>query len=154
MKDRETLGFMVNDIARMVRAAFERRIATADLGLTTAEARTLIYIAMLGEVRQFKIAERMNVEPMTTSKVIDRLEERGLVERRQDPADRRAKLVRMTPGGEAMVGDIDTQTAAMREDMMAGLAPDQREAMISGLRAVRANLQALTCRAEQAEASE
>ncbi|RYE59221.1 MAG: hypothetical protein EOP17_23595, partial [Rhizobiaceae bacterium] len=61
----ETLGFLIADAARLLRTAFERRIAQAGLGLTAGEARALIHIAQVDGSRQLDIASRMGVEPMT-----------------------------------------------------------------------------------------
>ena len=63
--DPDALGFVLIDVARMLRSAFERRIATAGLGLTPGEARALVRISSLEGSRQLEIAQRMGIEPMT-----------------------------------------------------------------------------------------
>lgn len=151
--DRETFGFLITDIARMTRAQFERRVAAQDFGLTTAEARTLVHVAACDGARQTTLAGRMNIEPMTASKLIDRLEERGLVRREQDPADRRANIVTLTPEGERLITEIQKQTSAMREEAMEGLSEAEREVLMAALRKVRGNLQAVLCRAEKGVAA-
>ena len=91
--DPDSLGFVLIDVSRMLRGAFERRIAVAGLGLTPGEARTLVHVAALEGSRQQDIAQRMGVEPMTLSSYLDRLQSMGFIERRPDPADRRAKQI-------------------------------------------------------------
>ena len=95
--DPDALGFVLIDVARLLRSAFERRIAIAGLGLTPGEARTLVRISTLEGSRQLDIAQRMGIEPMTLSTYLDRLQSLGFIERRPDPADRRAKLIFTTP---------------------------------------------------------
>ena len=117
--DPESFGFLVNDVARLVRAEMDRRIAASGLGLTPGDARVLAYAARFEPVRQSVLAERAALEPMTVSTYLDTLEARGLIERQTDPADRRAKLVTLTAAGtrqqgaEAVhpVGPAQAQTA-------------------------------------------
>lgn len=154
MIDSETFGFMVNDIARMSRALLERRIAAAGLGITPGEARALLYIAAQEGERQTRIAERMGIEPMTACGYIDRLEKQGLVARRADPQDRRAKQVVTTEAAGELIEAIAAETAAMREDILWGLSASDRETMLAGLRDTRANLRSLLApQAEEADAS-
>lgn len=152
MIDSETFGFMVSDIARMTRTMLEKRIATAGLGITPGEARALLHIAALEGARQGRIAERLGVEPMTACGYIDKLEKQGLVTRVPDPDDRRAKNVMTTEAAEALIDGILEQTAAIREQSFAGLAPAERDTMMGALRQVRANLQDLLA-SEAAEAA-
>lgn len=146
--DRETFGFLITDIARMTRAQFERRIASSRIELTTAEARMLVHVAASDGTRQNRLAERMNIEPMTASKLIDRLEERGLLQRAQDPGDRRANIVTLTGEADRLISEIQSETAAMREEAMQGLSSDEREALMAALRKVRGNLQTVLCKPE------
>ena len=144
MIDSETFGFMVSDIARMTRAMLEKRIATAGLGITPGEARALLYIAALEGERQGRIAERLGVEPMTACGYIDKLERQGLVTRVPDPDDRRAKNVITTGIAQDLIDRILEQTAALREQSLAGLGAEERDAVMAALQKVRRNLYGLT----------
>ena len=143
MIDSETFGFMVTDIARMTRAMLEKRIASAGLGITPGEARALLHIAALEGARQSQIAERLGIEPMTACVYIDKLEKQGLVTRAPDPDDRRAKNVVATETAKILIDRILEQTAAIREQSFAGLAPAERDTMMEALKRVRANLYGL-----------
>lgn len=151
--DSGTFGFMVADIARMSRALLEKRIETAGLGVTPGEARALLHIAAREGERQTQLAERMGIEPMTACGYIDRLEKRGLVTRTVDPSDRRAKQVSVTQAAGPLVDAIVAATAAMREDILAGLDADEREIMIAALGKVHTRLTGLLAPAA-AEAAE
>ncbi len=139
----DTIGFLMVDVARMMRAEFDRRNSEAGLGLTPAEARTLSNVARIGPVRQSVLAERMGIEAMTLSACLDRLEAQGLVERATDPSDRRAKLVDTTDAAGTVLERIFAVSAATRADMTQGIEPDKAEEFRQMLLTMRANLVAM-----------
>lgn len=141
--DPDSFGFLVTDVTRLIRAEMDRRIGEAGLGLTPGEGRTLSHVARAGAVRQNVIAERMGIEAMTVSGTLDRLEARGLVERRPDPADRRAKLVELTGAGEAMLDGVRPISAGLRADASAGIDPAEWQRLLDMLKTVRASLSAV-----------
>lgn len=151
--DPDTFGFLVADISRMTRTILDKRIAPAGFGVTQGEARALIHIASEQSQRQTRIAERMGVEPMTACRYIDRLEQLGFVERTPDPSDRRAKNVATTAAAEPLIEATLAEFVAIREDALSCLEPAEREAMLRGLRKVRANLRNMVT-AQSAEAAE
>ncbi|MCV0394578.1 MAG: MarR family transcriptional regulator [Rhizobiaceae bacterium] len=138
--DHESLGFLVADVSRLIRAEIDRRITEAGLGLTPGEGRALGHAARAGEVRQSALAERMGVEAMTMSTYVDRLQARGLVERVSDPTDRRAKLVRLTPAAAETLSRIADISAGLRGDLMRDLSPDDWTHLLASLKSVRATL--------------
>ncbi|MCO6184721.1 MarR family winged helix-turn-helix transcriptional regulator [Rhizobium sp. L1K21] len=140
--DPQSLGFLLTDISRLLRADFERRINRAGLGMTAGEARTLLRIDALSGCRQNTLAENMSIEPMTVCRYVDRLEAQELAMREPDPVDRRAKIVTLTDAGRVMVDRIREHTAEMLEDLQTGLDPDQRKALKLGLLTLRENLTA------------
>ncbi len=87
----ESLGFLLNDMSRIMRKRFDRR--ARDLGLTRAQWRVLTRLRMRQGINQTTLADWLEVEPITLARHIDRLEEKGWVERRSDPNDRRAWLL-------------------------------------------------------------
>ena len=97
----ETIGFLLNDTARLFRRAFNAR--TRDSGITALQWRLVTYLIRHDGIRQGPLAELIEVEPITLSRMIDRLVEAGLVERRADPTDRRAWLLHLTPRAHAMI---------------------------------------------------
>jgi len=137
----ETIGFLIVDVARLLRAEFDRR--TEDLGLTPAEARTLSHVARSGPVRQSVLAERIGVEAMTLSACLDRLESQQLVQRMQDPSDRRAKLVDITGAARPALDEIFSVSARMRTDMTAGIDTARVEEFSQMLMTIRSNLAAM-----------
>jgi MarR family transcriptional regulator for hemolysin len=138
--DTDTLGFLVTDISRLIRASLDRRIAEAGIGLTPGEGRTLIHAAGAGTVRQNVLAERMGVEAMTLSSFLDRLEARGLVTRQPDPADRRAKLVEITEAADPVIGQVQAAAASVRAEAARSIGSAEWEQFLSVLKTVRSNL--------------
>jgi DNA-binding MarR family transcriptional regulator len=136
----DTLAFMVSDIARMMQAVMERRIADARLGITPGEARTLIYAAALGSVPQAKLAERMKVDPMTVSGYLGKLEAAGLIERVANPADRRVKQIVVTGKADAVIGFLEDETARVQEHACRGLNCGDGETLARLLKSLRLNL--------------
>lgn len=139
----DTVGFLIVDVSRLLRAEFDRRTDAAGLGLTPAEARTLSHVARTGPVRQAALAEHMGIEAMTLSACLDRLEAQGYVRREVDPTDRRAKLVDTTDAAGPALDNIFAVSAAFRTDMTEGLDAGEVEAFRRSLMAIRANLLAM-----------
>lgn len=138
--DTDTFGFLVTDVARLVRQEFDRRISDAGLGVTPGEARTLSHAARAGSVRQTVLAERMGVEAMTLSGYLDRLEARGLVHRTVDPTDRRAKLVHLTDAATDLLARIREIAPKSRQRAEATMTANEWNTLQSLLKRARAGL--------------
>ncbi|MGZ2425698.1 DNA-binding MarR family transcriptional regulator [Rhizobium laguerreae] len=88
-----TLGFLLHDVARLLRKRFEQRAKC--LGLTRSQWQTLAYLSNNEGIHQGGLAEILEVEPITLVRILDKLAERGLIERRQHPTDRRIWMLYM-----------------------------------------------------------
>lgn len=128
--DPKSMGFLVNDVARLLRAGFAAKVSEAGLGLTDGEARALAHAVAASGARQTEIAERMGVEPMTLCGYVDRLESRGLVQRQPHPDDRRAKRIVPTPQAEQALAEIMPLARGVVQHALAGLP----EADVAALR--------------------
>jgi DNA-binding MarR family transcriptional regulator len=138
--DPDSFGFLITDLSRLLRAELDRRVAEAGLGVTAGEARTLAHAARAGAVRQIVLAERMGVEPMTLSGFIDRLEERHLVRRTVDPADRRARLIELTPAAKGVLASIQGVAAEIRTEAARSIGAESWALLMDTLKVARANL--------------
>lgn len=125
----DPLGFVLVDVARLLRRRFEKALENAGLGLTVAEARTLAFVSRHPGLRQSTLAEELCVEPMTLVGFLDRLEAASLVERIPDPADRRAKLIRLAPNAASIVRRIRAISKSVREDAERGIDPATIDSM-------------------------
>ncbi len=137
--DPEGFGFLVTDIARLLRADMDRRITASGLDLTPGEVRVLVQAARAGQVRQTVLAGRIGIEAMTVSGYVDRLEARGLIERLPDPTDRRAKLVALTEAADAILDQVVVLGQETRESASQGIAPQDWERVLAALKIIRCN---------------
>ena len=97
-------GLDIAETARLMRRDFDRRSSV--LGVTRAQCRVLLSLSRRGGLRQVELAEILDVEPITLCRMIDRLEEAGLVERRRDEVDRRAWNIHLTDKAGPLIAAI------------------------------------------------
>jgi DNA-binding MarR family transcriptional regulator len=134
----EDLGYLIADTARLMRRAFDERVRTQ--GVTRPQWRVLGLLHRFGGSTQVTLAEMMDVEPITLGRMIDRLQESGLVERRADPADRRAWRIYLTGKGEGSVKELRPTAMALFDDAMQGLDMDRQAELEAILNIMRSNL--------------
>ncbi|MBO9623457.1 MAG: MarR family transcriptional regulator [Sphingomonas sp.] len=134
----ESLGFLLSDVSRLMRRRFDERARKS--GASVAQWRVLKILQRQPGLNQGQIAELLEVEPISCCRMIDRLEESGLVERRRDPADRRAWRIHLTDTASPVLADLHKLAGEMIEDALQGLNPEQREQLIESLQTIRSNL--------------
>jgi DNA-binding MarR family transcriptional regulator len=148
-----TLGFVLNDVARLMRKRFEQRARAAALGLTRAQAAVLAYLARQEGINQAALAQLLELEPITLARLLDRLQAAGLIERRPDPKDRRAHLLYLTGAAYPLLDRIFALAAEVREDALAGVAEAERGRLLDLLIEMKANLVAVAAVVEAETAS-
>ncbi|MDF7776529.1 MarR family transcriptional regulator [Sphingomonas sp. AOB5] len=134
----ETLGFVLSDLSHQMRRVFDVR--ARKLSVTRAQWKTLFVLSRAEGVNQGMLAEKLDVEPITACRMVDRLEEAGLVERRRDPADRRAWLIYLTETARPLVSELRALGDQLNEDALQGIDTAEREQLLATLAKVRANL--------------
>ena len=143
----ETIGFLLNDTARLFRRSFNAR--TKGSGITALQWRLITYLKRHEGIRQGPLAELIEVEPITLSRMVDRLVEAGLVERRADPADRRAWQLYLTPRAGDLLGGMREMAAALPAEATEGLSDAEHDQLIDLVERVRANLSRRICQKEE-----
>jgi MarR family transcriptional regulator, transcriptional regulator for hemolysin len=143
-----TLGFVLNDVARLLRKEFEQRARAGALGLTRAQASVLAYLARQEGINQAALAQILEVEPITLARLLDRLQAAGFIERRPDRRDRRAHLLYLTEAAYPLLDRIFALAAEVREDALAGVAEADRALLLDTLLAMKGNLLRRTTEAE------
>jgi MarR family transcriptional regulator, transcriptional regulator for hemolysin len=133
-------GFLLHDVARLMRKRFEQKARGLGLGLTRSQCSVLAHLARHEGIQQGGLAEILEVEPITLTRILDRLEEAELVERRAHPTDRRIRLLHLTPKAHPLLGEIFSIGAATREEALEGVAEAQRDQLFAILSAMKANL--------------
>lgn len=103
---------------------------------TLAELRALFTMALVPARRPGALAKRLGVAPPNLTSVLDRLEDRGLVQRERDPTDRRARVVSLTPLGHEVVDELTAVGRRRFHEAVEDLDEDDLQALIQGLRAV------------------
>ena len=139
----ETIGFLLNDTARLFRRSFNAR--TKGSGITALQWRLITYLKRHEGIRQGPLAELIEVEPITLSRMVDRLVEAELVERRADPTDRRAWRLYLTPRTNTIVGSMRDIADALTEEATEGLSAAERAQLVELVERVRANLSRREC---------
>jgi MarR family transcriptional regulator for hemolysin len=123
-----SFGFLVNDVARLFGRRFDHN--GRRLGLTRAQCRTLGYLARNEGINQAGLADLLEIRPMTLVRQIDRMEEAGWIERRPDPADRRARRLFLTGKAWPILDRIFDVANETRDEALTRLSPDESEHLI------------------------
>ena len=135
---RESIGFLFSDIARLSRQAFNHRASS--LGLSLAQWRVLAVLSRQQGINQVKLAEMLEIQPMTLVRQIDRLEALGLVTRSQDPDDRRASRLVLTEAAQPLIGHMRRIADELWNEVLGDFSATEREALADVLRRVKAKL--------------
>ncbi len=133
-----TVGFLTHDVARLMRKRFEQRAAR--LGFTRSQWQVLVYLAKCEGIHQAGLAELLEVEPITLVRILDKLEARGMVQRRQHPTDRRVWLLYLTPEAEPSIALLRGIGEATRGEALAGLSDAEHDVLLRTLTLMKANL--------------
>jgi len=133
--DRDPL-LLVTDVGRLMRTKFDQRARVH--GMTRAQWQILGWVNRQPGLSQSELAEIIDVEPITVARLVDRLEGRGLLERRADPHDRRIWRLHNLPPAQPLLDEI----RAFRDELLRRfdeqLGGDAREAFVDTLLKVRA----------------
>ena len=145
----KNFAFEIAETARLIRREANKRAAV--LGATKAQWRVLARLSRTGDgIRQIALAEALDVEPITLCRMLDRLEEAGLVERRRDEYDRRAWRIFLTEEAAPVLAKLEAMGVAFNADILAGIAQADRAAASRVLARIRENLDQIDQRLEQA----
>jgi MarR family transcriptional regulator, transcriptional regulator for hemolysin len=116
-------GFNVARLARRLRQAVDAELQA--FGLTDATWRPLAYVGRLGGgVRQKELATALSIEGPSLVRLLDNLERRGLIERREDESDRRARGIYLTPAGHDLAVRVAKVGTAIQMRLLASVPPD------------------------------
>ncbi len=147
MSSTQSLSLLA-DIGRLVRKRFEQRAQS--LGLTRVQWRTLAYLSKNEGIHQGGLAELLEIEPITLVRVLDKLGERGFVERRRHPTDRRIWLLYLREEVRPLLDEIHALADATRAEALKDIADERLEETFTVLSEIKNNL-VLACEAPIAE---
>ncbi len=136
--DRDPL-ILLHDVARALRTRFDQK-ARASHAMTRAQWIILSRLERQPGMSQNEMAAICEVEPITVARLVDRLEARGLVERRSDPSDRRIRRLHLLPAAKPIIEAINEARETMSDRITAGLGATTREALIDALLVIKENI--------------
>jgi MarR family transcriptional regulator, transcriptional regulator for hemolysin len=134
----ENIGYLLSDRSRLLRRAFDDRVRS--VGITGPQARLLLFIARTEGENQGFYADQLDVEPITLCRMVDRMADAGLIERRRDPGDRRAWRLHLTDKSKAMVLGLRECVDRLIEETLAGISAPEREVFARILTTIGTNL--------------
>ena len=134
----DTFGFLIHDVARLLRKNFNRRVQ--GLGMTQEQCRVILHLSRHEGIQQVDLAELLEIKPITLARLLDKLQEPGLIERRRNPDDRRAFRLYLTASAHAVLKDVLAIGVATRLDANRGVSTSDLEKLFSVLSRIKANL--------------
>ncbi|MCB2083655.1 MAG: MarR family transcriptional regulator [Sphingomonadaceae bacterium] len=134
----ERIAILASDIGRLLRREFDQRAKSA--GLTRPQWRLLMTLRDREGINQGELAELLLVEPITVCRMVDRLEESGMLVRRADPADRRSWRLYLEPRARRLLEELRPTVMEFLADIFDGIPDDERQATVRALEKLRANL--------------
>ncbi len=134
----EGLGRLLLRVVREMRTAFDRKLE--DVGLTAQQAEILFRCSRAGELTPKQLTNLLSTDNAGVTRLVDRLERKGLVTRHASAADRRSVTVRLTRSGTALVPRIARLAHAQRRRLFAGLSRVEQEQMRGLLRRILDNV--------------
>jgi len=134
------LGFLLKDVSRLYIKCFERE--AAQHGLSLGHSKALVMLSRNEGTTQARLAELSETDPMTLVRILDRMEGDGLLERRADPADRRAYRLHLKPAAKPVLEEIFRIADHVRSEGLTGLTNEERLQLVDLLERMHANLNA------------
>ena len=132
------LAFELAETSRMMRRVYDRRAAA--LGVTSAQWRVMLRLSREPGLKQVELADRMDVEPITACRIVDRMEEAGLVERMRDPDDRRVWRLKLTAKAEPVLAKLHAIGMEMAAEAFSGFTSEEIGAIRGTLERIRENV--------------
>lgn len=134
----QTFCFLAHDVARLMAKKYDH--LARDLGLSRAQARAIAYAIRNEGINQAGLADLLEVEPISLARLLDRMENAGWIERRADPADRRARCVFVTDKARHMFARMRQIGAQVQSQAMAGLEPHESATLMTLMERIHLNL--------------
>jgi MarR family transcriptional regulator for hemolysin len=145
------IAFTIMDVARLLKTLADQR--ARQYGMTRAQWAVLFRLDRSEGLKQSELAELLDLQPITLTRLLDRLADNGLIERRADPNDRRVNRLFLTPAARPLLERLTLLGEDMMTSVLAGLDAKATERMLRDLRLVKENLRAAINRNPAAQAA-
>ena len=137
-KDEENESLLIHDIARLFKRNFDRRVKA--IGLTRAQWLTISTLRRNPGISQSELAEKLDIEPISAARTIDRLEKSGWIERRPDSDDRRVNRLSLTERVQDVVVRMRALAIECRLEAADGLSQEEHQQLVTLLKKIKTNL--------------
>ncbi len=141
MDQLRNFGFLLKSVSKEYTLRFETR--AKEISLTLPTCKVLAYLERYEGISQAKLADLTNIEPMMIVRIIDHMEDEGLVKRQPDPADRRAKKLFLTVKSKPILKEIWRLSDLTRTETFAGISQADKKTFLDVLAKLEINLTAL-----------
>jgi len=132
------MAFLLSDVARLLRTCADQRAAS--IGMTRAQWAVLVRLERMEGLKQAELAEQLDLQPITLTRLVDRLCDNGVIERRSDPKDRRAKRLFLTPAARPLLEQLHDMGESLMTDVLAGISDTAVVDMLKRLDRIKDNL--------------
>jgi MarR family transcriptional regulator, transcriptional regulator for hemolysin len=130
--------FTLGELQRLVRAYADRQAAR--FGITRAQWAVLAKVERFEGMKQTELAEQMEMQPITLTRLIDRLCDNGWIERRSDDSDRRVNRLYLRKAGRALLGKMNGLKSEITATALEGISPSDAQRLLTQLEAVKENV--------------
>lgn len=134
----QQLEFLLSEVVRLQHRIYNHRFR--ETGLNQSQVSALIHLDRIEALSQTDLAFRLGMQKAAAGTLIEGLEGKGLVDRRQSDEDRRRQLVSITDEGRALVGVVDEMAEQLGTDYRRGITRTERRQFVSVLQRLRENL--------------
>ena len=131
-------AFTIMDVARLIKTYADQR--ARQFGISRAQWAVLIRIERTEGMKQSELAEMLDLQPISLTRLLDRLADNGLIERRADPNDRRANRLYLKPAAKPLLEQLAALGTDMMGTVLAGLDEATIERTLKELGRVKSNL--------------
>jgi MarR family transcriptional regulator for hemolysin len=138
------IAFTIMDVARLLKTYADQR--ARQFGISRAQWAVLIRIDRHEGLKQSELADMLDLQPISLTRLLDRLADSGLIERRADPNDRRANRLYLKPDAKPLLGRLAELGADLMETVLEGLSDTSIERMLKELGLVKDNLRSAIAR--------
>ncbi len=135
---RREFAFLIHDVARLLKTYADQK--ARQYGMTRAQWAVLVRLQRTEGLKQSELAEILDLQPITLTRLLDRLCANGLIERRPDPDDRRANRLFLTPAAGPVVESLGRLGTELMETVLEGIDAKTVELMLGELGVAKDNL--------------